>query len=125
MRRVFNLAWLSKTNNQSPKTSRSQKLRNTLVQGSPEPKNYIEITCWVVASLFLAIMLWQTVHKGISIYNIEQQILQVQQQIEDSKLEYSRLQQQRDFMQTDAYIEREVRETLRLLKDGDLFLVIP
>ena len=119
------MAWFSKTKKQSPKTSRSQKLRSSLIQGNPEQKNYFEMACWVVASLFLAIMLWQTVLKGISIYNIEQQILQVQQQIDDSKLEYSRLQQQRDFMQTDAYIEREVRETLRLLKDGDLFLVLP
>lgn len=74
---------------------------------------------FLTASFFYA-----TVSKALEVYSLKREANRLQQEIQAAQARHEQLLRQRDFLQTEAYIETIAREELGLIKPGETALGI-
>jgi len=111
--------WNSKQTQQVV-SSGSDTLKSSLQQGRSQPKSYLIPIANVLFALALIMLGAQFVQREQNIGALREGIVHVEKQFADNRLEQERLLLEREFMNSDAYIERMAREQLGMLRTNDL-----
>ena len=101
-------------------SSGSDSLRSSLQQGRSRQNNVLRNIAVLLFWVALATFAVQGFQRERNIQALRESIVQVDKQFADNRLEQERLLQEREFMNSDAYIERMAREQLGMLRTNDL-----
>jgi len=97
----------------------------SLRQGRSTSWRTWEKIVWVLAGVLVCTMMLDVYHRQGRINNLRGEIADIDNTMEVNRLEYQRLQQEREYKRSEAYVERFAREELGWLREGDYYIIFP
>lgn len=82
-------------------------------------------TAGIVAIAIGLYVLFNLGKQTVALLTADHRITQVEQRVHALKQETQAMKQKRDYYRSDAFIEREARDTLNLVKPGEIVVFMP